>query len=1033
MSASDEDALPLLIRTFSVPIDLDKNGNEIPPTKPQRKLRVPPLRASDWSIVFDTETTVDPRQRLRVGVYRIYERETLDEERFVFDPGTLSPIEVERLRRYSRSHDLPPPITVEEFRTEVLLKRGYALGARIIGFNLPFDLTRVARDADQARVTKYRTKFRGGFTLSLSDKSYWPKVQLKHISPRAAFMEFTIPGGQRTSRPKRNAGRRNSAHRGVFIDVKTVAGAILSQSFSLKRLAETLKTPTQKVDSDAHGKRLTRRYLRYAREDVRITWECFLTLQARFAEFGLSGELSDLVSEASVGKATFREMGIRPLREIQPDVPPAETARILSTYFGGRTEIRIRRKPVRVLHTDFTSMYPTACTLMKLWPFIIGQGYRATDATAWTRDFLGRATAEDLMRQETWPQLSVIVRVRPQRDRFPCRSYYSRKGGRPDPSRPSIGLNTLSTDRHLWFTLSDCLASKLQTGRAPEVIEAIAFSPGPPQPDLNQVRLLGETEIDPYHDDLFKRLIESRQADEFQKATLPKSEHKAIDQRREAKKILANSTSYGVFVQVNVDTEPRPRMVRVHTPSGSSFVHRTRKVEQPGPYFHPLLATLITGAARLLLALAEHQARSRGLDWAFCDTDSLAIAQPDGMPNAEFMRLAQEVPKAFERLNPYAFGGSILKVEKVNYDWREGREEEFSPLYCYAISSKRYALFNLDADGRPILRKASAHGLGHLLEPYDKDVEIAGIPKPLPSLLTGKDRVARWHYDVWYTIVTNALSGDSKAPRFDYHPALLRPAVSRYSATGAEILGWFDMHNGDLPYEDRVKPHGFMYALHAKRGPGTPKVSPVAPFDRNLDVAIASAFDRETGAAIAADQLESCAETLSPYPFHAEDKFLNGRPYDHGATSPRHVQAGEVVYIGKEADHWEEPFFLGAPNDLGITYGGDPDESANAFAALSEAVAAFGALAVSDATGVSRSTLAKLARGEATTTTVPHYVIAAKLKALWVKHQARHEGQRARLLYWASVVQEEGGIRAAARRLGMDPSNLSKALLAFRE
>ena len=36
------------------------------------------------------------------------------------------------------------------------------------------------------------------------------------------------------------------------------------------------------------------------------------------------------------------------------------------------------------------------------------------------------------------------------------------------------------------------------------------------------------------------------------------------------------------------------------------------------------------------------------------------------------------------------------------------------PLYCYTISSKRYVLFNLDAKGRPILRKASAHGLGHL-------------------------------------------------------------------------------------------------------------------------------------------------------------------------------------------------------------------------------------------------------------------------------------------------------------------------------
>ncbi len=33
-------------------------------------------------------------------------------------------------------------------------------------------------------------------------------------------------------------------------------------------------------------------------------------------------------------------------------------------------------------------------------------------------------------------------------------------------------------------------------------------------------------------------------------------------------------------------------------------------------------------------------------------------------------------------------------------------------LYVYVSSAKRYALFNLDRKGRPVLRKASQHGLG---------------------------------------------------------------------------------------------------------------------------------------------------------------------------------------------------------------------------------------------------------------------------------------------------------------------------------
>jgi hypothetical protein len=54
----------------------------------------------------------------------------------------------------------------------------------------------------------------------------------------------------------------------------------------------------------------------------------------------------------------------------------------------------------------------------------------------------------------------------------------------------------------------------------------------------------------------------------------------------------------------------------------------------------------------------------------------------------------------------------------------------YRPLYVWAISAKRYALFNLDADGGPILRKASVHGLGHLLPPYIAADPAPGIPAP---------------------------------------------------------------------------------------------------------------------------------------------------------------------------------------------------------------------------------------------------------------------------------------------------------------
>ncbi len=120
-------------------------------------------------------------------------------------------------------------------------------------------------------------------------------------------------------------------------------------------------------------------------------------------------------------------------------------------------------------------------------------------------------------------------------------------------------------------------------------------------------------------------------------------------------------------------------------------------MEEPGRYFHPLLATLITGAARLMLGIAERLCIEKGLDWAFCDTDSLAIAKPDGMDQAEFFERAQSICDWFSPLNPYEKKGLDIqnrRRELSNCRVRR-RNSKFEPLYSYCISAKRYVLFNI--------------------------------------------------------------------------------------------------------------------------------------------------------------------------------------------------------------------------------------------------------------------------------------------------------------------------------------------------
>lgn len=232
--------------------------------------------------------------------------------------------------------------------------------------------------------------------------------------------------------------------------------------------------------------------------------------------------------------------------------------------------------------------------------------------------------------------------------------------------------------------------------------------------------------------------------------------------------------------------------------------------------FHPLIATLITGAARLMLAITERLATDAGIDWTFCDTDSMALSQPAGMEESEFITQSKWVQDWFTSLNPYAEKGPLFKIEDANYRLENGKTgKELEALYCLAISSKRYVLFNLDTLGRPIIRKASAHGLGHLRPPYENNDAPKSIPDPhLPLNEIG---VERWQYDLWYQIILAALNGSPDQVNLDYHPALHLPAVSRYAATNPNLLRWFKHYNADKPYRDQVKPFNFLVMFQALR------------------------------------------------------------------------------------------------------------------------------------------------------------------------------------------------------------------------
>jgi hypothetical protein len=708
------DALAISIRAFVPPPQVKKF------TRKPRKME---HRQSEWTLVFDTETKTDASQAIRFGVYHVYSGDTVHESGIFYDSEVLGDAEQTLLQAYADAHGLKL-ITKTQFIDDVFYGVAYELRATIVGFKLPFDLSRIAIRHGSAR----GKTMRGGFTFQLSSNPWKPRVQIKHLSARAALIQFTKPRRRFDTRGMRKKGHTVPPRRGAFIDAKTIAAALTSRSFTLGKLADFLETDHRKHSTDEHGGPLTEAYIAYAVEDVRVTWECYRELYVKFEKYDLKqSRLSQILSEASLGKACLKEMGIQPWRELQPDFPDQLTGFIMSAYYGGRSEVHLRRMVAQVLYCDFLSMYPTVCTLMGLWRFVIAKGMTRRDNTEKVSAFINQVKLSDLQKSDTWSGLTTLVQVVPENDIFPVRAKYV------DEAQATIGLNYLTSKAPLWFTLADCIAAKLLTGKCVKVLRAISFEPLDPQDNLKPINIAGSPayRIDPYSDDFYRSVIDMRSEVKAKQKLAKKSERNRLDSEQQSLKILANATSYGIFVELIVEELEEREQRQCYGPGGEPFSITPPKGEEPGRYFHPLLAMLITGAARLMFAISETLAVRAGLDWAFCDTDSMALAKPPSMNHDEFLNRARSVCDWFVPLNPYEQKGPLFKIEDINYGIEnEKLTRKLTPLFCFAVSAKRYALFNIDTDGRPVIRKASAHGLGHLRAPYGESDAPKSIPVP---------------------------------------------------------------------------------------------------------------------------------------------------------------------------------------------------------------------------------------------------------------------------------------------------------------
>ncbi len=831
----------IAVRAYLAPQKLDVN-NHYYGSSIQNKF--------DRILVLDTETTTDRYQNLKFGSFKIYHHNVLVHDGIFYNAGSISAKEITVITNYCTEHRITLYL-LKDFIQQIFLPEIYSLGTLCIGFNLPFDLSRLAIDYGYARA-----RMKGGFSFKLTNSKGDPRLLIRHIDGTKAFIRFGSPI---------DPYKRKVSFRGNFLDLHTFVFALTNEKHSLESACKLFNTEVKKTSARNHGK-VTTRYMEYNLNDVDATYSLYLKLKQEYELYGLDLPINKVYSSASIGKACLRSMGIMPF-VAKSKIPNEILGYVTTTYFGARSEVKIRKTPVLIDLLDFTSMYPTMCILMSLWRFIICDRHEYEDCSEWARDYVDKIKLDDLRLLDTWKLLHVIVELQPEYDILPVRSKFG------DRYTYNIATNYLTADgSRLWYTLADVIASKLLTGKSPKVVRAIRFTAIGMQEGLHAIRILGKA-IDPRRDDFFKILVEHRRELQIERESCMNEDTKALlDKKQKAIKTLVNATGYGIFMEIN--TEERECEILAY--GLSKMQCHVNKREKFGDLFNPLIATFITGGARLVLAAVECILARHGTVHAFCDTDSMAVPP----------EYTKEIQRFFQSLNPYGFDTSLFKVEHSN-------------VWFYGISAKRYVLYHINERGQISVVKASSHGLGHLLNPLQSQ---------------NND----WHEQIWLDILHFNYGKTSVTELNEKYSNAF--AISEFTISTPTLMRRLGKLNEGKKYESKIKPFNFCIVgvgNHPDETTGK-VVKPLSPYRRNATEVVFGEFvDHNTGKSLLGQEYwKKFVGVFWDYLNHLESKFDG----DVGVLTRKHVKVYSVIHVGKESNNLDIAEVLGVEKDDYVIY-----------------------------------------------------------------------------------------------------------------
>jgi len=646
-------------------------------------------------LTISTETTSDQQQSLTFGSAAVWINDSLYKIILFHDELDEKKVDVIRQVGDTLQREKGCVVTVsskDEFVTKVFYPYVYEARAKCVGFDLPYEFSRLATSWGTAR------KIQDAFSIKLVENNpRLPAIKIKSINSDAAFIQFATP--LRTKSEKKKIPT-HKVYRGYFLDLKTLGCAMSNKSFDgINDLAETFD-----VDANLKNKKGV------TEDSIRNNVEKSLTVHKLYSK--IISVLQDtflikpsnankLYSPASIAKIYLEKLNIKPLLENDSDFSKEVLGNLMSAFYAGRVETRIRKTPVPVTYLDCTSTYPTLFSLMGMYQFLTAEKIENSITTEQTQKFLDEIILQDVSKKETWKNLATICKVVPDGKMIvPVRSGYGSK------KTQNIGVNYLkSTDgTSLWYTLSDLIVSKLLTGHTPIIKKAITFVPVGMQQNISdeEIEIFKGVTVNPRKENFIEQLIEKR----LEMKQFSSSEDCEIDKTiQNTLKIIANTASYGIHIQVNSEkSEKQNEHVTVYGVDEPFSVDQNTlaRKEIPAKHFNPILGVFLPAAARLVLASAESIVTSHRDGYVtYMDTDSIMVSP----------KHASEIQEFFQKLNPYQNNVQVMKIEKSD----DGKLLE--NVLFFGISSKRYVLFEYhNVEDRFDIHKFTSHGFGHLLD-----------------------------------------------------------------------------------------------------------------------------------------------------------------------------------------------------------------------------------------------------------------------------------------------------------------------------